>query len=159
MRCGGTSADQDGYVLNLLLITGLYGVGFLSCDVVANDVAIDVAEFQRYRSGPLSPNRAPTGITPHAHRLITEGNPDRFPGLTVRHLEPCRSGSLLGEADGESERKPQDHHPDASAQRVTDGSGRINTPYRQHDSHRENPGDDEGDCPYAAANSAGNRTR
>jgi hypothetical protein len=142
---------------DLLLMTRLHRVSLLSCDVVANDVAIDVAKLQRYRSGPLSPNRTPTGITPHAHRLITEGNPNRFPGLTVRDLEPCRSSGFLGETDGDSERQPQDYHADAPAQRVTDTGRRFSAPYRQHDSRRENPGDNERNRSDAAAHGTGCR--
>ena len=142
---------------DLLLMTRLHRVGLLSCDVVANDVAIDVAELQRYRSGPLSPNRTPTGITTHAHRLITEGNPNRFPGLTIRDLEPRGSSGLLGKTDGESERKPQDYHADAPAERVTDTGCRLSAPYCQHDSRRENSGDNERNRSDAAAHGTGSR--
>jgi hypothetical protein len=75
MRRPGTSADPNGHMSDLLLITGLHRIGLLRSDVVANDFAIYVTELQRYRSGPLSPNRTPTGITPHAHTLIAKGNP------------------------------------------------------------------------------------
>jgi hypothetical protein len=77
--------------------------------------------------------------------------------LPVRDLEPRRSGGLLGETDGESERKSQDYHADASPHRVTDTGRRFSTPYRQHDSRRENPGDNERNRSDASAHGTGSR--
>jgi hypothetical protein len=59
-RRGGTGADQDGHMPDLLLMPGLHSVGLFSRDVVADYGAIYIVELQRHRSGSLGPDCAPT---------------------------------------------------------------------------------------------------